>query len=34
MGDQVGGLVKISYDEFLKKWRFIGIVLKRSRITR
>jgi hypothetical protein len=29
VGDPVGGLVKLSYDDFQKKWRFIGIVLKR-----
>jgi hypothetical protein len=30
VGDPLGGLVKMSYDEFQQKWRFIGIVLKRG----
>lgn len=30
VGDPLGGLSRISYDEFLKKWRFTGIVLKRN----
>ena len=30
VGDPLGGLSRLSYDEFLKKWRFIGIVLKRN----
>jgi predicted double-glycine peptidase len=29
VGDPVGGLVKMSYNDFQEKWRFIGIVLKR-----
>jgi hypothetical protein len=29
LGDPIGGLVKMSYDDFQKKWRFIGIVLQR-----
>jgi len=28
VGDPLGGLVRLSYDEFSKKWRFIGIVIK------
>lgn len=30
VGDPLGGLNRMSYDEFLKKWRFIGIVMKRN----
>jgi hypothetical protein len=29
VGDPLGGLRRISYADFAKKWRFIGIVLKR-----
>lgn len=30
VGDPLGGLRRLSYDEFSKQWRFIGIVLKRN----
>jgi predicted double-glycine peptidase len=30
IGDPLGGLQRISYEEFEKKWRFEGIVLKRK----
>jgi len=30
IGDPLGGLERISYEEFEKKWRFVGIVLKRK----
>lgn len=30
VGDPTGGLVKMSYGEFRKKWRFVGVVLKRK----
>ncbi len=30
VGDPLNGLDKMTYDDFLKKWRFSGIVLKRS----
>jgi len=30
VGDPLGGMSRLSYDEFLLKWRFIGIVLKRQ----
>jgi Peptidase C39 family len=30
VGDPLDGLDKMSYDDFLKKWRFVGIVLKRK----
>jgi Peptidase C39 family len=30
VGDPLNGLDKMSYDEFQKKWRFVGIVLKRK----
>ena len=30
IGDPIGGLVKMSHSEFLEKWRFVGIVLKRG----
>jgi|ERR1035437_2803149 hypothetical protein len=30
IGDPLGGLGRLSYDEFLKKWRFEGVVLKRK----
>jgi hypothetical protein len=29
VGDPLNGLEKMSYEEFLQKWRFVGIVLKR-----
>jgi hypothetical protein len=29
VGDPLNGLERISHDEFLKKWRFTGVVLKR-----
>ena len=30
VGDPLGGLDRLSYDEFAKKWRFVGIVLRRN----
>jgi hypothetical protein len=30
VGDPLGGLERLSYDEFSKKWRLIGIVLQRK----
>ena len=30
VGDPLGGLDRISYQEFAKKWRFVGVVLQRS----
>jgi len=30
VGDPSDGLDRMSYDEFQKKWRFVGIVLKRK----
>jgi predicted double-glycine peptidase len=30
IGDPLGGLRRLSYDSFLKQWRFIGIVLQRK----
>jgi len=30
IGDPLGGLERISHEEFEKKWRFQGIVLKRK----
>jgi predicted double-glycine peptidase len=30
VGDPLGGVVKLSYSDFLEKWRFIGVVLKRG----
>jgi len=30
IGDPLNGLDRISRDEFLKKWRFAGVVLKRQ----
>ncbi|HEV2692796.1 MAG TPA: cysteine peptidase family C39 domain-containing protein [Verrucomicrobiae bacterium] len=30
IGDPLGGLGRMSYDEFLKRWRFIGIVMQRN----
>ena len=30
VGDPLNGLEKLSYDEFRKKWRFEGVVLKRK----
>ncbi|MDR3460577.1 MAG: cysteine peptidase family C39 domain-containing protein [Verrucomicrobiae bacterium] len=30
VGDPLGGLGRMSYDDFLKRWRFIGIVMKRN----
>jgi len=30
VGDPLAGLSRLSYDEFCKRWRFIGIVLKRK----
>lgn len=30
IGDPFSGLVKMPYENFLKKWRFVGIVLKRK----
>lgn len=29
VGDPLGGLSRISYQDFAKKWRFIGLILKR-----
>ena len=29
VGDPLEGLQRLSYDEFLKKWRYEGVVLKR-----
>jgi predicted double-glycine peptidase len=29
VGDPLGGIGRISYEDFAKKWRFIGLVLKR-----
>jgi hypothetical protein len=30
VGDPLAGLIHLSYDEFCKRWRFIGIVLQRK----
>ena len=30
VADPLGGLVRFSHQDFAKKWRFIGIVLKRN----
>jgi hypothetical protein len=30
VGDPLAGLTRLSYDEFCKRWRFIGIVLQRK----
>jgi len=30
VGDPLAGLIRLSYDEFCKRWRFIGIVLHRK----
>jgi predicted double-glycine peptidase len=30
IGDPLGGLRRLPYDQFLKQWRFIGIVLQRK----
>lgn len=30
VGDPLAGLTRLSYDEFCKRWRFIGIVLRRE----
>jgi ABC-type bacteriocin/lantibiotic exporter with double-glycine peptidase domain len=30
VGDPAGGLDRLSYQDFAKKWRFVGIVLKRK----
>jgi predicted double-glycine peptidase len=29
VGDPLGGLARMSYKDFRKKWRFVGVVLKR-----
>jgi hypothetical protein len=31
VGDPLGGLTRLSYQDFAKRWRFIGIVLQRQR---
>ena len=30
VGDPLNGLDRMSYDDFLKKWRYVGVVLKRK----
>ena len=30
IGDPMSGLASLSHDQFLKKWRFVGITLKRT----
>lgn len=30
VGDPLGGLDRLSYQDFAKKWRFVGIVLRRN----
>ena len=30
VGDPIGGLERLTYQEFAEKWRFTGIVLRRS----
>ena len=30
VGGPLAGLTRLSYDEFCKRWRFIGIVLQRK----
>ena len=32
VGDPTGGLMKMSYDDFGRKWRFVGVVLKQKTV--